>query len=97
MAHLQVRDFLDLEAIVLREEEEEEEEENLSKSRETVHSVNRILIIIQATFSTMMMCQAMGRMTFHMLVALQAPSWRYRIWRTKQGGLWQEGPTHDPQ
>jgi len=41
MAHLQVRDFLDLEAVVSREEEteeEEEEEENLSKSHETVHS-----------------------------------------------------------
>jgi hypothetical protein len=40
MAHLQVRDFLDLEALVsLEEEEEEDEEENLSKSREMDHSV----------------------------------------------------------
>jgi hypothetical protein len=39
MAHLQVRDFLDLEAVVSREEEEEEEEEeDLSKSHDMVHS-----------------------------------------------------------
>ena len=41
MARLQVRDFLDLEAIVSREEEEEkeEEEENLSKLYKIFHLV----------------------------------------------------------
>lgn len=39
----QARDFLDLEAIVSRQEEEEEEdEENLCKFHEMVHSVTHI-------------------------------------------------------
>jgi hypothetical protein len=43
MAHTQVLDFLDLEAVLSREEEEEEEEEEtLSKSYEIVHSAIRI-------------------------------------------------------
>jgi hypothetical protein len=46
MAHLQVREFLDLEALVSREDEEEEEEGDLSKSHEMVHSVTHISIYI---------------------------------------------------
>jgi len=42
MAHRQVRDFLDIEALVSLEDEEEEEEDNLSKSHELVHSVIHI-------------------------------------------------------
>src|ERR1700761_7918682 len=44
MAHLQVHNFLDLEALVLLEHEEEEEEDDLSKSHGLVHSVIHIKI-----------------------------------------------------